>query len=434
MTTMPAEIGRDFDPIDLSSREFWAQPPAGRADAFRQLRASRAVSWQRPIQGGYGQVETEGGFSAGASSLPFWAVVRHKDVREVSRNTEVYSSAAGVMIEEMPKEYLEVNSSFLVMDPPRHSRYRRIVSGAFTPRSIAALEDDITRKATELVDAAVEQGRCEVVTSLSNRLPLWTDSQLLGVPEERRTEMMENANLLVGTDDPELYPPGTDVTQKLMGAAFALHGLAHELVTQRRSEPGDDVISRLALAEVDGDQLTDLEIGSVFILFSVAGNDTSRNTITRGIQAFADNPDQWDLLRSDPERHLRGAVEEALRWASPVIQFRRTATRDTELAGQKISQGDPVVVFYESANRDEAVFDDPWRFDITREPAHLTFGGGGPHFCMGAHLARQQVGAVFSRLAALVERFEAGPAEPLASHFVNGVRTMDCTFHPATST
>lgn len=429
MTASSTAIDRDFDPVDLSPHEFWSQPASGRAEGFAQLRASRPVSWQRPVEGGYGQLETEGGFSAGASSLPFWAVVRHKDVREVSRNTEVFSSASGVMIEEMPREYLEVNSSFLVMDPPRHSRYRRIVSGAFTPRSIAVLEDDITRKATELVDQAVAQGQCEVVTALSNRLPLWTISQLLGVPEEHRVTMMDNANLLVGTDDPELYPPGTDVTQKLMGAAFALHGLAHELVAHRRAEPGDDLISRLALAEVDGDQLTDMELGSVFILFSVAGNDTSRNTITRGIKAFADNPDQWDLFRSDPAARLKGAVEEALRWASPVIQFRRTATRDVELAGQQIARGDPVVVFYESANRDESVFDDPWRFDITREPAHLTFGGGGPHFCMGAHLARRQVGAVFTRLAATVDRFEAGEAEQLASHFVNGVRRMNCTFH-----
>jgi cytochrome P450 len=252
---------------------------------------------------------------------------------------------------------------------------------------------------------------------------------MLGVPEERRTELREAANLMVGAQDPELLATLDDPFTAVLSAGITMSVLGSEIAAQRRAEPRDDLLTDLVQAEIDGQGLTDEEIGAFVVLLGVAGNDTTRNSISHGVMAFAHHPDQWDLLRSDPERYLPTAVDEIVRWASPVLTFRRTATRDTEIGDQPIAEGDHVVMFYGSGNRDERVFADPWAFDITRQPNdHVGFGGGGPHYCLGANLARAQLRSVFRELSTLVSSFEVGQPKLLPSAFVHGVDAVDCTF------
>ena len=407
------ETSPDGVTVDLSTKSFWALPASERGRAFAQLRAHDPVSFHEPPQ-----------FGLIPPSQGYWALVRHSDVVHASRHPEDFCSGAGVNFEAIPPEVAELVSSFVVMDPPRHSLYRRMVSGAFTPRRVAALEAAIEHQARSLVDAAVAAGGGDLVDAVSMPLPLWTIGTMLGVPDQMRPRMYELSNVLVGTNDPNIVAPGTDAVGALMGATMELQQMAIQLVTERRADPGDDVLTAIALAEADGHSLTDIELGAVFILFAVAGNDTTRNSISHGVKAFADNPDQWDLLRSDVPGLLGSAIEEVIRWATPVIQFRRTATRDVEIDGHRIERDDHVVLFYESANRDEAAFDDPWRFDITRKTPHVSFGAGGPHFCLGAHLARAQLRAVFSRFAETVERFHVDEPEYLVGNFIHGVKRL----------
>jgi cytochrome P450 len=262
------------------------------------------------------------------------------------------------------------------------------------------------------------------------RLPLWTISEMVGVPEDRREEMYLAANILVGLADEEFVDQDSDPLTVLMGGIATLHQLAHELQADRRSNPKDDLMTALVEAEVEGGALTEGEIASFVSLLAVAGNDTTRNTIAHAVKAFSDFPEQWDLLRSDPAAYIDSAVEEMIRWASPVHLFRRTATEDTVIGSQEIAQGDRVVMFYGSANRDEDVFADPWAFDITRRPnEHVAFGGGGPHFCMGAIIARTQIKAIFEEFVTKVERFEAGELDLITGNLIHNVRALPCKLH-----
>jgi cytochrome P450 len=402
----------DAGAYDISPHAFWKLTAAERAPVWAQLRAEHPVSLQPPPEG----VLIPG--------RPFWAVTRHADVQHVSRHPEVFCSGEGVGMSDIPVEFLELNSSFLVMDAPRHTKLRRIVSGAFTPRRVAQLDELITAEARANVDRFVDAGGGDVVEGLSKHLPLWAISTMMGVPEDVRAEMYEAAEGMIKLQDPEFVTNADDALALGMECAGTLHRIAGELVEQRRGDPGDDVLSALVTAEVDGERLTTQELGAIFVLFAVAGNDTTRNSTSHGIRLFAEHPGEWDRLRADPGL-LAGAVEEVVRVASPVIHFRRTTTVDTELAGVQIPAGEPVVMFYESANQDEAVFDDPQRFDITRSPnPHVAFGGGGAHFCLGANLARTELRATFGRLVERVEGFEVGPADYLTSSFVHGIKRM----------
>jgi cytochrome P450 len=273
----------------------------------------------------------------------------------------------------------------------------------------------------------VERGSDDIVEHLSMWLPLWTISEMMGVPESMRDEFVHAAETQVAAQDPEFRTPGQDAMTVMLEATQTLHRLAGELVTARRARPTDDVFSTLVHAEVDGEPLSDQMLGGIFVLFAVAGNDTTRNSTSHGVRLFAENPDQWDRLRDEPDL-LPSAVEEIVRCATPVIHFRRTATQKTEIDGHPIAEGDPVVMFYESANRDEAVFADADRFDITRNPnPHVGFGGGGPHFCLGANLARAQLLALFRRLSVRVASFEVGEPAYLLSNFIHGIKRMPVT-------
>lgn len=398
---------------NVSSFAFWSQPASVRAPTFAELRRSAPVSFQEPSD--FGMVPSERGF---------WALTRHEEVVHVSRRADVFRSGQGVGLGDVPIDLLELNASFLVMDPPRHTALRRVVSGAFTPKRVALLQAGIEEKAGRIVDEFVERGGGEVVQDLSSKLPLWTICEMMGVPESMRSDLYSAAEAQMASQDPEFAGDAQERATVAVQAAQTLHGIAAELCSARRAHPGDDVLSTLVHSELDGQPLSDQILGGIFVLFSTAGNDTTKNTTSHALKLFADNPAQWRILTNQSSL-MATAVEEVLRCATPVIHFRRTATADVTLAGMQIAEGDAVVMFYESANVDETVFPDAQRFDITRSPnPHVAFGGGGVHFCLGANLARTQLRSLFSRLAERVLSIESGKPDFLVSNFINGIKRM----------
>ena len=398
---------------NVSSFAFWSQPASVRAPTFAELRRSAPVSFQEPSD--FGMVPSERGF---------WALTRHEEVVHVSRRADVFRSGQGVGLGDVPIDLLELNASFLVMDPPRHTALRRVVSGAFTPKQVALLQAGIEEKAGRIVDEFVERGGGEVVQDLSSKLPLWTICEMMGVPESMRSDLYSAAEAQMASQDPEFAGDAQERATVAVQAAQTLHGIAAELCSARRAHPGDDVLSTLVHSELDGQPLSDQILGGIFVLFSTAGNDTTKNTTSHALKLFADNPAQWRILTNQSSL-MATAVEEVLRCATPVIHFRRTATADVTLAGMQIAEGDAVVMFYESANVDETVFPDAQRFDITRSPnPHVAFGGGGVHFCLGANLARTQLRSLFSRLAERVLSIESGKPDFLVSNFINGIKRM----------
>jgi len=356
--------------------------------------------------------------------------VRHADIVYVSKNPKLFCSGQGVQFQDAPPELLEATQSFLAMDAPRHTQLRKIVSAAFTPKQVRRVEDRIAVRAEKIVDDLLEHGDGDFVQLVAKRLPMGTIYDLMGAPEEYQESLAEAADLLVATNDPDVLENlGVDDPLQVAGQALhALLGPALELAEARRREPRDDLMTNLVQAEVDGESLTDPEIGAFFVLLSVAGNDTTRNTIAHSMRRLTEDPDQRAWLAEDLDGRMRSAVEEFVRHASPVVTFRRTATEDTELRGQRIAAGDKVVMFYESGNRDAEVFADPLRFDLSRDPnPHVGFGGGGPHFCMGNMLARTQLRQIFSQLLTRVPDLTVGEPETLRSNFVHAVKTMPCS-------
>jgi len=407
-------VTRPFDEIDVSTMAFWELSATERDARLAVLREKRPVSWQRPAEGM--------GSLPGSAGGGYWAVVRHADVVTVSRDPETYSSAQGYMIEDIPLEVLESAGSFLGMDHPRHTQLRRLVSVAFSPRRVRALEERIQARATMLVDDLLEQGEGDFVATLAKPLPSLTFGEMMGLGDGRE-HLVELADNMVSYNDPE-FLQGRDGLTHLLETLVAIYGEAAALCELRRAEPGEDILSGMVTAEVDGERLTDEDIAAFLVLLSVAANDTTRQSISHGMRALCAFPDQRALLASDVEAHLPKAVEEIVRWATPVMTFRRTATRDAELGGMPVSAGDKVVMLYVSANRDESAFPDPWRFDITREPQHVGFGGGGPHFCLGASLARSMLRSVFRELVTRAPTLELGEPTFLVGNFIQGITKM----------
>jgi cytochrome P450 len=309
------------------------------------------------------------------------------------RQPELFCSGEGATsIPDMPVPFLDFFGSMINMDDPRHTRLRGIVSRAFTPKMLKKVEDDVQRAAARIVDDVRHQGQCDFVTEVAAAVQLQIICDMMGIPASD-------------------YP------------AVLRHRVEH---------PGDDLTSALVHAEVDGERLTDQELGSFFILLVVAGNETTRNAISHGLKALTDNPDERKLWVEDFEGVAPTAVEEIVRWASPVIWMRRTATRDATLRGERIAAGSKLLLFYNSANRDADVFDDPFGFDVARDPnPHVGFGGPGPHFCLGAHLARREITVMFRELLRRLPDIESsGPPEMLRSSFINGIKHLPCTFTP----
>ena len=407
--------------VDLSANEFWGLPLAERAAAFARLRA-------RP----HPQFFAEPAVAFAAPGAGYYALVRHADVVEASRHPDVFSSARGATgIADLPVEFNEYFGSMINMDDPRHARLRRIVSRAFSPRMIARFEDDVRRAATEVVDELLAAGPCDFVSHVAARLPLKFICDMMGIPDEHYETVFANSNLILAGFDPEYVSANPDeVVGQLLGAGQALADLVTRLGASRAQAPGEDLISSLVTANVDGEQLTSAELASFFVLLVVAGNETTRNALSHALMLFTSYPDQRALLLADLEGRLGGAVEEIVRYSSPVIFMRRTLTRDYSMNGQDYHAGDKAVLFYYSANRDEAVFDDPERFDITRSPnPHVGFGAPGPHFCLGAHLARRELTVMLRELLTRVPDITAaGEPDRLMSSFVNGIKRLPCQF------
>jgi cholest-4-en-3-one 26-monooxygenase len=365
----------------------------------------------------------------------FWVISKHADVVACNRDARSFSSdqaRGGVVgLEERttgPTEAEQAGGKLMLMiDPPDHTRYRKLVNRGFTPRMIAELEPHIRELTDQVLDRAVaKEGDVDFVVDIAAELPLEVIAELIGVPREDRHKIFEWSNRMVGSEDPEYIVSEEEV----FNAQVEMFMYAQQLAEQRRAAPADDIITALLSAEVDGESLSDMDFNLFFLLLSVAGNETTRNAIAHGMNAFLENPDQYELLVSDPDRHLPGAVEEILRWATPVLYFRRNCTKDTVVHGQTIRAGDKVSLWYISANRDEDVFDDPFRFDIGRHPNdHIAFGGGGPHFCLGAQLARLEIRLLFEELAKRYPRIEAvGPPDRLRSNFIGGIKHLPVRF------
>jgi len=381
-------------------------------DLFKLLRHEAPVYWHREPDGpGY------------------WALTKYDDIVAVSQDSATFSSARmGTNIDDPSPDGLAMIQRFMLnMDPPRHTVYRRLVATGFTPAMIRRLEPHVREITTRIIDHVASRGACDFVAEVAAELPLQVIAELVGVPHDDRHRVFDWSNRLVGFDDPELTTSAEDGMQ----AATELFLYAHQLAAQRREAPRDDVISVLLQAEIEGQALSEPEFDAFFLLLVVAGNETTRNAIAGAMRAFIEHPGQRQRLIDDPSL-MPVAVEEMLRWVSPLIYFRRTATRDTQVRGQRICEGEKVVMYYPSANRDEDVFEDADVFDVTRDPnPHLAFGGGGHHFCLGASLARLEMRVMFEELfRRLPDIGLAGEPRRLRSNFVNGIKNLPVRFTP----
>jgi cholest-4-en-3-one 26-monooxygenase len=360
----------------------------------------------------------------------FWAVTKHSDVVAISRDTATFSSElGGTFIEDQTDVFLsQMRLSILNMDPPKHNRYRRLVSKGFTPRVIGELSAAIERRADRIVDDVAGRGSCDFVEDVAALLPLEVICEMIGLAEEDWPHMFELSNRLVGFDDPEYQTSPEDGE----AAAAEIFGYCDKIAADRRANPREDLMTALVQAEIDGERLDELEVNLFFITLVVAGNETTRNLINHSMLALIEHPGEAARLRAHPSLWPT-AVEEMLRWGTSIHNFRRTTTADTEVRGHAIAAGDKVVMYYLSANRDEDVFADPYRFDVGRTPNdHVTFGGGGVHYCLGASLARVEIGALMRRVVERLDDIElAGEVRRLRSDFVNGIKHMPVAFSKA---
>ena len=419
----------DVDEINLSDWDFWALPPEEREGAFKTLREQRPVAF-------FEEPEVFGTSIPIPRGAGYYAVTRHADIVELSRTPETFSSAAGATsVLDMPPAFLEFFGSMINMDDPRHARLRRIVSAGFTPRMIKRFEDDVQRAAIEIVDGVIEKGECDFVTEVAARLPLKIICDMAGIAERDYDFVFTRSNVILGATDPEYVPEGADIVTALLEAGQELSQLMEELARHRAEHPTDDLTSALVNANVDGEQLTHQELASFFILLVVAGNETTRNAISHAMEQLTEHPDQAELWASDFDALAPTAVEEIVRWASPVIFMRRTATGPTRVGDQEVPEGAKLILYYSPGNRDEAVFDEPYRFDLRRDPnPHVGFGGPGPHFCLGAHLARREITVMFRELLARIPDIHAtGEPERLRSSFINGIKHLPVQFTPVAS-
>jgi cholest-4-en-3-one 26-monooxygenase len=355
----------------------------------------------------------------------FWAVTRHKDVVAISRDSETFSSYENGAIVRFPsgntREQVELQRVIMLnIDPPHHTKVRGIVSRGFTPRSINNLREVLTQRAQKIVADAVAKGSGDFVTDVACELPLQAIAELIGVPQEDRHKLFTWSNDMVGYDDPDYVGDGETAAAEILGYSMLM-------AEDRRSCPREDIVTKLVHAQVDGDELTTDEFGFFVILLAVAGNETTRNAISHGMLAFLDNPAQWELFKAErPET----AVDEMVRWATPVTVFQRTATRDVELGGQQIRKGQRVGMFYRSANFDEEVFENPEQFNVLRSPnPHVGFGGTGAHYCLGANLARLEIDLIFNAIAdAMPDISKAGDPQRLRSGWLNGIKRLPVSY------
>jgi cytochrome P450 len=407
--------GVDLRGIDLANPDSYVERVP--FEWFDKLRREKPVSWHEEDEPNHG----------------FWAVTRYDDLVAVHMDWQTFSSETGaVALEELETDQLEIRRSMLETDPPRHRELRNICNKRFSARAVGRFEDFIRDVARGVLDRALELEEFDFVTEISRELPIRFLCAIFTVSQEDAPMLIEWGDAMIGNQDPDFSAAVVDRvdTEKFKYLPFrspiatTMFDYADRQRDLRLEEPQEDVITALTLAQREG-VLNEHEFHNYFGLLMIAGNETTRHTITHGMNALIDHPEQLRALQEDPSK-ISLAVEEILRWATPVLHFRRTATHDTELRGQQIRAGDKVVTWYISANRDESAFPDPYRFDITRSPnEHVTFGPGGPHFCLGAHLARLETKVLFQELLPRIRSIEpTGPVERMRSNFVNGIKHM----------
>ncbi|WP_046302169.1 MULTISPECIES: cytochrome P450 [unclassified Mycobacterium] len=397
-------IPSDFDFLD-SEMSLKGLP----VNELAELRKSEPVRW----------VDVPGG-TGGFGDKGYWLVTKHKDVKDVSLRSDVFSSAMNGAIpvwpQEMTREAVDLQRAVLLnMDAPHHTRLRKIISRGFTPRALSRLEDELKARAQKIAQTAAASNTGDFVEQVSCELPLQAIAELLGVPQDDRDKLFRWSNEMTAGEDPEYA--GVDPAM----SSFEVITYAMKMAEERGKNPTDDIVTKLIQADIDGEKLSDDEFGFFVIMLAVAGNETSRNSITHGMVAFSQNPDQWELFKRE---RPQTAVDEIIRWATPVSAFQRTASEDTEISGVKIKAGERVVMSYRSANFDEEVFDDPFTFNILRDPnPHVGFGGTGAHYCIGANLARLTINLIFNAVADHMPDLKPiGEPERLKSGWLNGIK------------
>ncbi len=417
-----------LDEIDLSDPVFWLRPTAEREGAFLTLRQQDPIRFfEEPVL---------------SETMPpgpgYYALTRHADVLDASKRSGTFCSGEGVNIPDMPMEFNEFLGSMINMDDPKHARMRRIVSRGFTPRQLDLMKGDVEATAAAIIDDVIERGEGDFVTDVAATLPLRIIVDMMGIPRSQEKFIFDRTNVILGLGDPEYVPDQTEsgIMGALLTAAQDLAMLVTELGEARMKDPKEDLTTALITAEVDGESLTSAELASFFLLLVVAGNETTRNAIAHGLDALTQHPDQMARWQADFDGLAVTAVEEIVRWSTPVIHFRRTCTEDgVRIGDQDLNAGDKVVLWYSSANRDDAVFDEPFTFDLGRTPNdHLGFGGPGPHFCLGAHLARREITVMFRELfKRMPDVRSAGEPVRLQSNFINGIKHLPAAWTPASA-
>ena len=421
----------NVDQIDLSDQPFWALPTEEREGVFAALRRQQPVSFfEEPDLTEIIGIERGPGY---------WALTRHADVLTASRSPELFSSDSqygGTQVIDLPSEYAEFFGGMINMDDPRHAKQRRIVSASFTPGMLKKIDEDVATAAREVINAVVEKGECDFVADIAAPFPLKIICDMMGIPRSQYAFVFDRSNIILGAGDPDYVAENADIVTEQLTAGAELAALMNDLRTTRLETPCNDLVSALVNTKIDGEGLSSQDLASFFILLVVAGNETTRNAISHGVKALFDHPEQKELWIRDFEGVAPTAVEEIVRWATPVIHFRRTVLADTEIGGQKIRAGEKVVLWYNSANRDEEVFEEPFRFNVTRTPnEHVGFGGPGPHFCLGANLARREIKTIFAELFEHLPDIEiTGEAEMLKSWFIHGIKRMPVRFSPGPTT
>ncbi len=395
---------------DLYSADTYAH--AMPHDTFDVLRREDPVHWQ-PEPAGTG----------------YWALTRYEHIVQVSSDNELFSSArGGTNLEDLGDDALAMIRTLLInMDPPKHTQYRKLVATGFTPKMVRQLEPHVRQITKQIVDSVASRGSCDFVTDVAAQLPLAVICEMIGVPPEDHHKIFDWSNRLIGFDDPEYHTSPEDGRI----AATEMFMYANAMAQDRKAKPRGDLVSVLMQAEVDGDRLSEADFDGFFIVLAVAGNETTRNLISGATLALIEHPEQRQRLIDDPAL-MPTAVEEFLRWVSPLIYFRRTLQRDVVVAGRQLHEGDKVAMYYPSGNRDESAFDQPHTFDVGRSPnGHMAFGGGGPHFCLGASLARLEIQCMFEELLTRLPDMElAGPVNRLRSNFISGIKHMPVRFTP----
>lgn len=407
----------------LTDPSFWHQPLQARMDHFAELRTEAPLTqatFHNPMTG----LEEE-----------FFAVTRFAETVEISRRPEDFCSGKGsTSIVDLPEAAMEFFGSFIVMDDPRHARHRAIVSRAFTPRQLAGVLESVETICTEVIDNMCEKGEVDLVETISQPFPLLVICDMMGIPRSEFGTVLRATNVILGSGDPEMVG-SDDVIGAMFAAGMELTNLVNDLAEYRREHPADDLTTALVHNDLGEDMLEPHEIAPFFILLSVAGNDTTRTAISLATQLLAENPEQRKIWQADVDDVTTSAVDEIVRAASPVVFMRRTLTRDLTLSGHDLREGDKMILFYGAANRDPRVFDDPERFDVRRDPnPHVGFGGPGPHFCLGAHLARRELSVVFRQLFDRLPDLEVAgdpvPLQAMGIPLVGGIKHLPVRFTP----